>query len=180
VSTVVTIRPAASVFREEQYFDWRVYALFGALELVAAYALVYLARDWHAVSALLERRCSIEFAIGLLIALALPLAMAGFLLHMTTEVTPSEVRIWFGWIPIYRRVVAITGIQRYQVVKYRPILDYGGWGIRTGRDGERVLCARGNRGVRLELEGGARLLIGSQRCEELAETIERARRPDLV
>ena len=37
VSTVATIRPAATVFREEQYFDWRVYALIAALELVAGY-----------------------------------------------------------------------------------------------------------------------------------------------
>ena len=94
---------------------------------------------------------------------------------MTTEVTPTEVRVWFGWVPIYRRAVSISGIQSHAVVEYRPIADYGGWGIRAGRDGERVLNARGNRGVRLELADGSRLLIGSQRPEELAETIERAR-----
>jgi hypothetical protein len=99
---------------------------------------------------------------------------------MTTEVTPTEVRVWFGWVPVYRRVILIIGIQRYQVIEYRPFADYGGWGIRTGRDGERVLSARGNRGVRLELADGSKLLIGSQRCEELAETIERAHRPDVV
>jgi len=76
--------------------------------------------------------------------------------------------------------VPITGIVRYRVVQYRPILDYGGWGIRAGRDGERVLNARGDRGVRLELADGSSLLIGSQRPEELAETLERARRPDIV
>ena len=99
---------------------------------------------------------------------------------MTTEVTPTEVRVWFGWVPIYRRAVPITNIHAIEVVQYRPIVDYGGWGIRAGRDGERVLNARGNRGVRLELADGTRLLIGSQRPEELAETIERARRPDMV
>ena len=110
----------------------------------------------------------------------LAMVKAACLLHMTTEVTPTEVRVWFGWVPIYRRVVLITSIQRYHVVEYRPIIDYGGWGIRTGRDGERVLNARGNRGVRLELADGSKLLIGSQRSEELAETIERARRPDVA
>jgi hypothetical protein len=65
-------------------------------------------------------------------------------------------------------------------VQYRPIADHGGWGIRSGRDGERALTARGNRGVRLVLADGTRLLIGSQRPEELAETIERACRPDVV
>ena len=46
----------------------------------------------------------------------LPLALADGLLRMTTEVTPTDLRIWFGWVPIYRRVVTIGGIQRIQVV----------------------------------------------------------------
>jgi hypothetical protein len=174
------MRPAATVFHEEQYFDWRVYTLIAGLELLAGYCLVWLTRHWGPVAALLTHRWSLEFNLGLLICLALPLVLAVGLLQMTTEVTPTEVRVWFGWVPIYRRVVSITGIQRYHVVRYRPILDYGGWGIRAGRDGERVLNARGDRGVRLELADGSKLLIGSQRPEELAETIERARRPDVV
>jgi hypothetical protein len=98
-------------------------------------------------------------------------------LRMTTEVTPTDLRVWFGWVPTYRRFVAIGTIQRIEVVSYRPLIDYGGWGIRSGRDGERVLNARGNRGVRLELTDGSRLLIGSQRPEVLALAIERALRP---
>jgi hypothetical protein len=180
VATVATMRPAATVFREEQYFDWWVYALIAALELVAGYCLVWWTRHWGSVAALQAHKWSFEFSLGLLVTLALPLLLAVCLLQMTTEVTPTEVRVWFGWVPIYRRVVPITSIRRYHVVQYRPIADYGGWGIRAGRDGERVLNARGDRGVRLELADGSRLLIGSQRPEELAETIERAQQPDVV
>ena len=35
MSIVATMRPAATVFHEEQSFDWRVYALIAVLELVA-------------------------------------------------------------------------------------------------------------------------------------------------
>jgi hypothetical protein len=87
------------------------------------------------------------------------------------------VRVWFGWVPTYRRFVVIGTVQKIEVVVYRPFADYGGWGIRTGRDGERALNARGNRGVRLELTDGTRLLIGSQRPEALAIAIERTLRP---
>ncbi len=180
MSTVATMRPAATIFREEQYFDLRVYALIAAIELFVGYWMVWWTRHWGPVAALLAHRWSLEFTLGFLITLALPLLLAVFLLQMTTEVTATEVRVWFGWLPIYRRAVSITNIRRYQVVQYRPILDYGGWGIRAGRDGERVLSARGNRGVRVELADGFNLLIGSQRPEELAETLERARRPDVV
>jgi hypothetical protein len=180
VSIVATMRPAATVFHEEQSFDWRVYASIAVLELVAAYLLVWLTRDWGPVAALLAHKWSIEFSLAAVISLALPLLLAVYLLQMTTEVTASEVRVWYGWVPVYRRAVAISNVRSHAVVQYRPIADHGGWGIRAGRDGERVLTARGNRGVRLELADGTRLLIGSQRPEELAETIERARRPDVV
>lgn len=180
MSTVATMRPAAIVFREEQFFDWRVYALIAALELLVGLALVWLTRRWDFVASLLAQKWSIEFSLGAALGLALPMVLVVFLLQMTTEVTPTEVRVWFGWVPIYRRVVPISEIRRHQVVQYRPLADYGGWGILSGRDGERVLSARGDRGVRLELSDGTKLLIGSQRPEELAETIERANRTDIV
>ena len=73
----------------------------------------------------------------------------------------------------------IGTIRSIEVVTYRPIADYGFWGIRTGRDGERALIARGNRGVRLELADGTRLLIGSQRPEALAAAMDRTLRTTL-
>ena len=38
-----------------------------------------------------------------------------FLLYMTTEVTPTDVRIWFGWVPAYRRVVPMSALRRMKV-----------------------------------------------------------------
>ena len=180
MSTVATMRPAASVFHEEQHFDWRVYALIAAIELISGYVAVLATRHWSPVAELLSHRWSFEFTLSLVLVVTLPFLLVFGLLQMTTEVTPSEVRVSFGWIPIYRRAVAITSIQRHRVVEFRPIADHGGWGIRTGRDGERVFSARGNQGVRLELADGSKLIIGSQRSEELAESIERALRPDNV
>jgi hypothetical protein len=73
--------------------------------------------------------------------------------------------------------VPVGTIVRLEVVSYRPLADYWGWGIRSGRDGERVLNARGNRGVRIDLSDGTRLLVGSQRPEALAVVLERAMLP---
>ena len=92
-----------------------------------------------------------EFVLGLALGLGLLMVVIILLLHMTTEVTPTDLRVWFGWIPTYRRSVLVTTIVRLEVVSYRPVADYWGWGIRSGRDGERVLIARGNRGVRIDL-----------------------------
>jgi hypothetical protein len=60
---------------------------------------------------------------------------------------------------------------------YRPILEYGGWGIRYSPFGKGwAYNISGNQGVQLELMNGKRILIGSQRAEELARTIAEAKR----
>jgi hypothetical protein len=165
VTTAATLEPATVVFREEQHFDWRVYATICILEVLTALGLGHN-QSWSA-----------ELVTGLVMGMGLLLVVVVFSLYMTTEVTPTDVRVWFGWIPTYRRVVAIGMVRRIEVVTYRPIADYGFWGVRSGRDGERALIARGNRGVRLELMDGTRLLIGSQRPEVLATALEQSLRP---
>jgi hypothetical protein len=165
MSSVATLQPAAVVFREEQYFDWRLYALFALVGLVTGLGLVR-GRVW-----------SLEVALGLVIGLALLMFVIVFLLHMTTEVNPTDLRVWFGWAPTYPRIVPIDTVRSVDVVTYRPFADYGFWGNRAGRDGERAFIARGNRGVRLELNDGTKLLIGSQRPEVLASVLDRALRP---
>ena len=99
---------------------------------------------------------------------------------MTTEATEDVLTVWYGWLPIYRRSVVIADLQSCKVVEYRPIADHCGWGVRSGRDGERVLTARGDRGVRLVFPDGGKLLIGSQRPEELAQVLTRSLRTDMV
>jgi len=173
---VASFQPAAVVYREEQNFDWRVYALVALTEALVCVTLVWLSQRGQvpgAAGPLGSPSLAMLAGFGLCLP---PLVVVG-LLRMTTEVTPTDLRVWFGWVPTYRRVVVIDAIQRVEVVSYRPLADYGGWGVRSGRDGERVLNARGNRGVRLEFSDGSRLLIGSQRPEALAVAIESALRP---
>lgn len=166
VSSVATLRPATALFHEEQYFDWRIYAMIASAEALTAIVLLKDAAAW-----------STDLLLGLVIGIGLLLFVALFVLRMTTEVTPTDVRVWFGWVPIYRRVVPIGEVRRVAQAAFRPIADYGFWGVRSGRDGDRALIARGNRGVRLELADGSILVIGSQRPEELAQAIESALTP---
>lgn len=173
---VASLNPLAVVYREEQNFEWWTYLLVALIEAVAGSTLAWISQSgFNPVASGGLRGLAISMiAIG---AIAMPMLVVVGFLRMTTEVTPTDLRVWFGWIPTYRRFVAIGMIQKIDVVSYRPILDHGGWGIRSGRDGERVLNARGSRGVRLELSDGTRLLIGSQRPEALALAIEGALRP---
>ena len=104
----VTIRPAATVYREEQYFDWRLYALIALVGLVTGIGLLR-GRVWSA-----------EVALGLVIGVAFLMFVVVFILHMITEVSPTGVRISFGWAPGYPRIVAIHTIRSVEVVNYSP------------------------------------------------------------
>lgn len=169
--------PPVVVYREEQNFDWRVYAFIALAEGLLWFALFCSYLSGVNPAGVGERDASAQLAIGFLVGLVLPMMLIVGLLRMTTEVSPTDLRVWFGWIPTYRRIVPISSIQKIEVVTYRPLADYGGWGIRLGRDGVRVLNARGNQGVRIDLVDGTKLLIGSQLPEDLARALERAMQP---
>jgi hypothetical protein len=171
------MRPAAALFREEQYFDWRVFALLGAIEAAVGLGLLWWTHRAEP-AAFLAHAWTLEFALGVGAGVGLPWLLTAFVLHMTTEATPDVLTVWYGWVPIYRRSVPIADIKSCVAVEFRPIADHGGWGVRAGRDGERVLTARGDRGVRLVLADGGKLLVGSQRADELAEVIARSLRID--
>jgi hypothetical protein len=57
-------------------------------------------------------------------------------------------------------------IEKYEVITYDPILDYGGWGIKYNRHGK-AYNVSGNKGLQLYLKNGKRILIGTQKESEL-------------
>ena len=176
--SIAALQPPAAVYREEQNFAWWIYALLALMAFLAWVAASW-AQSGAAPPVAPPPRLSLELPIGLAVGLTLPSVLILGVLRMTTEVTPAGVGVWFGWVPTYRQGVPLAMIERVEVVQFRPIVDYGFWGIRSGRDGERALIARGDAGVRLHLTDGRRLLIGSQTPEALAAAVDRALHPQL-
>ena len=103
---------------------------------------------------------------------AMPVFMV-FCLRLVTEVLEDALYVRF--IPLRTRRIPYASIVRCAPCDYRPIREFGGWGIRWGGRRNWAYTMRGNRGVRLELEGGQRLLVGSGAPEDLARAIERKR-----
>ncbi len=73
-----------------------------------------------------------------------------------------------GWIS---RRVRYEDILRTESVTYRPIAEFGGWGVRRGRNGKRAWTARGNHAVVLHLRDGTHLYVGSDSPHRLEERI---------
>lgn len=89
-------------------------------------------------------------------------------LHMVVEIVPGAVIIRYH--PFVNRRIPANEIVRVESRTYRPLGEFGGWGVR-GWGGRIAYNVRGNSGVELTLTDGRRVLIGSQRADELAGAV---------
>ena len=92
-------------------------------------------------------------------------------LRLLTEV--REDGIYIKFVPINRRFIRIgfDEIDTYEIRKYRPIVEYGGWGVKYGSGGK-AYNVSGNMGLQLKLKNGKKVLIGTQRPEEFKLAVE--------
>jgi hypothetical protein len=93
--------------------------------------------------------------------------------RLVTEVTDRTVSLRFRGLWRKRRI-PVSAISSARVVTYNAAQDYGGYGIRSSSQ-ERAYIVSGNRGVRIQLADGSKLLVGSADPEGLAGAIARAR-----
>jgi hypothetical protein len=93
---------------------------------------------------------------------------------LVTEVRPDGLFVRF--FPLHRRTqhIRTDEIESCEVMTYRPIRDFGGWGIRRGPKG-RAYNVFGNRGAYLTFRDGKRLLVGSQKPQMLVDAIKAIR-----
>ncbi len=162
-------------FHEEQQFrqPW-VWLLLLAITLWLAgmfahglYTQLYLGQAWG------DRPMSntalvLSAAFSFLITAGL--ALLFYKLKLVTVVGPDGIYVRF--FPLTSRKISFADITSCKARTYRPIREYGGWGIRYSRKGK-AYNVSGNSGVQLEFRQGRPLLIGSQRTEELAEVINK-------
>lgn len=150
-------------FREVQAVShWWVRAIVFAITAIAWWAFlqqIVLGRPWGTNPGPDWVIWAVFVGAGVL----LPAFLLGT--RLVTVVTGDALRLHYRFLK--RRVIPLSGIESAASTLYHPILEFGGWGIRWAPGRGWVWSAVGNRGVRLELAGGKRLLVGTQRPEDL-------------
>jgi len=98
----------------------------------------------------------------------------GFIWAVRLRVEVSRDSLQIRYRPFMSWTISATEIVWHEAVSYRPMRDWGGWGVRfAGKD--RAYTMAGERGVRLRLSDGRHVLIGSRTPERLAAAISRMR-----
>jgi|WetSurMetagenome_2_1015567.scaffolds.fasta_scaffold40608_5 hypothetical protein len=167
------------IFREEQkYTQWWLWLILLASFVVAVvpawYALymqVSTGKPWGDDPVTNGSLAGITVFTTLL--------MTGILLLFKTVRLQTEIRddgVHFRYSPLVRRwrVIAKGEISGFEVVKYRPVAQYGGWGIRFGtRKYGRAFNVSGNLGLRLFLKNGKTIMLGTQRKEAITYAMDK-------
>jgi hypothetical protein len=91
---------------------------------------------------------------------------------LVTEVRGDGLRLRFFPFHLRPLVFQPGELRSWVAVTYSPLWEYGGWGIRWSPKGK-AYNVSGNRGVMLTFRDGRRLLVGSQKPEELAAALGR-------
>lgn len=95
----------------------------------------------------------------LLAGVSVPLLFA--VAHLRTRVTRDGISVRFFPFHLRERHWTFDEIESIIPRKYRPLGEYGGWGIRVGLSGW-AYNVKGRMGVQFRLRSGSRILVGTQ------------------
>ena len=151
-------------FKEEQKFtQWWLWLILIGIALIPVYGIYKQIYQGEVIG---DKPMSnlglIVFVIFMLLFLLL-----FWLFKLTTEINTKEIKIQF--FPLVNKVVEWKDVKSAQVLNYGFV---GGWGIRLFTKYGTVYNIKGNKGLALELKNGKKLLVGTQKMEELYEIVK--------
>lgn len=95
-----------------------------------------------------------------------------FIATLTTNIDSAGISIKFPPLRFKNLVYSWKDMENCEIRTYKPIWEYGGWGIRFGKKGK-AYTVRGNKGIQIELKNGKQVLIGTQQTEEIDKLIHK-------
>ena len=159
------------IYREEQKFaEWvrgLVYVTMSLAVLLSVFALKKEFAGYYPPA-------TKDLIIAVIAGIGVPIAIAVLFVFFKLE---TEVRLdglYIRFIPFHIRYkrFAADDLSECYARQYKPIREYGGWGIRCGLSGRgRAYNVSGNKGVQLVFKDGRKLLIGSQKAGKLEQAI---------
>jgi len=153
-------------FSERQQF--RQWWLWTILALTLIFPVVITINDS-------KRGYNAHTVQDIMIGAAIPVLIIILFVIMQLRTRIDETGIYYRFFPIHFQVLRIgwDEVEKAYVRQYKPLPEYGGWGIRMGLGGKgKAYNISGNWGLQLELKTGKKILIGSQKTDEIVALLE--------
>jgi len=106
--------------------------------------------------------------IGLLLVTLIPIGLIWFFRSITLETRITEEAIYVDFSILGKVTLQWENIEKAEVVTY----GFVGYGYRLSMKHGTVYNVKGNQGLQIQLKSGRKILIGTQRPEDLAEIVE--------
>ena len=113
--------------------------------------------------------------LTVIIAGVVPLLLVAmlFALRLETRIRDEGLYVRFKPIQFKEKHIKLEDVNSFEVRKYRPLAEYGGWGIRSGgKKYGKAYNVSGNMGLQLYLKNGKKLLIGTQKPREIEKAMK--------
>ncbi len=157
------------LFEERQGFHWWVKAL------VIATNLFSLGIMWASYAPNDQISASEWGIILVTVFLLLAVGVLIFSYQIHTVMDKHFIKVWLRFFPGIMREKQWhrRDVEALEVLTYRPIPDFGGWGYRVNGKGEVMVNASGNKALAITKKGNSkRDYIGTQRPEDLQAICE--------
>jgi hypothetical protein len=114
-----------------------------------------------------------DLGITLVLLLMTVTTMLLLSIRLDTEVDKDGIKYRYFPFHLTTKAISWDDVSKAYIRKYNPIMEYGGWGIRWGTYGKgNAYNVAGNMGLQLVLKNGKKLLLGTQKADDLDRVIE--------
>jgi hypothetical protein len=102
-----------------------------------------------------------------------------FFTKLTTEINSDGIR--YRMWPFHKkaRIIEWPEVEDYKIQKYKPLREYGGWGVRVGIHAK-AYTVKGNIGLHIKLTSGKNILIGTQNASDMEDFLGDLRRSSKI
>lgn len=119
--------------------------------------------------------CSIfldkSYIIGVIILI--PVILLLLMMRLITNINDQGMTIRYFPIYISEKKIKWDEIENIYVRTYKPVFEFGGWGIRISFRNGLAFTTKGKYGIQIIFNNGKKLLIGTQKPYDAQEIIAR-------
>ena len=127
-------------------------------------------KEWETIA-----QGSFSVKIGGLSGLLIISLVSLLFVNLKLKTRIDEKGIYYQYKPLHFsfRLITRESISKCYIRNYNGISEYGGWGIKFSfrKNSGRAFTTKGNIGLQIELKDGRKILIGTQKKEELQRVI---------
>jgi len=164
------------IYKETQSFKytWSWYLMIAVAVLMFSifgrgfYQQIIMGSEWG------DRPMSdASLIITMIFSVGLTAGIVVFISIHKLVIQVDEGTVRYKFYPYFSQYRTLTSdkVKKLYVRKYKPILEFGGWGYRM-RWKKKAFNIKGNWGLQIEFRDGKKLLLGTQKPKELDKAID--------